>query len=1010
MLLINMAFESVSAGNQPKTENPAQSVAKPAEVVKLPPERPEIQGFIRTAGGTGVELNRRNLPKTEKNDREKMKEEVKGQYETFLTRYLGTLISLQSKDATAFSQILASPDHIHDRELFALLTSVKEVGSGKSIREIDLEKVRSFLKKDSGMLITTKLLEHQTSLKMMALGLHAALIPEGQRTALAQPEFIRLGIDQGVLNRALTSPWMMEIINRLGGRTDRTAIFGQAIRNRWQQLMGLVGTGTAGYIAGSAIGGEPIVAAIGTAVGLGVPLAAHTINELFRSGVSLDIRQCQATLSAASAGEAAYIKAMLGVDTWDLVNNPATGRVELRPGQIRETGSIERLREEVLSGIFSRLEFYQSYTGIPMEQLDALPEQFLYAMTDLQPERVDDDLSRDIIERFKAFGNPDPNIAVNLTRFRQARAEVICRYVRQFAQENSDEFTSKGETASARRTAATRVIEGKINARKDTAESTRRTAEAAKRKTELTAKKDEVTTKQKTYEAWKNKQEEQRKAVEQATDLVAQLRKEFSTLLDLSPDLTNINAIFTEINTLLYDPANPDNGYRQKLSETKLNKQEMITQNLNKLYQARFDQINTLSPDAQRSVNVVDITADIIKTANATAEATYDIQIEELQKKVDRLTALKESLEKAQKAYSTCTTEITKAESEIINTAPKDLVETVAAYNQIIAAAGATVNTDQLRQFTVEQLIPFLIALPYNQPNGTVEQQAALRQLVIRAKTEMKAKDIETYETSPVDQIAAYDRVINSAGAVITANDLLTRTTEQLDIVLTQPPYNMVDETVRKQALQYAQIEARKRLRIRYEVSLGEQAKDLDERIKVTDSQINNKDVQKTIEAESARLKVTKDIMARQGQVFTLASLVTADSGRYFDTTAIGAADTTLTATERAQYNSAQLPRGYLELMNGFFNYQFASEADVSRNPDYGDRDKYFQTLLATLPPDKLAEILDKSLNLAISSPTINGVLTAIRVRIGAGVTSSLELQQAFRDVINKLRDEAVVI
>lgn len=92
-------------------------------------------------------------------------------------------------------------------------------------------------------------------------------------------------------------------------------------------------------------------------------------------------------------------------------------------------------------------------------------------------------------------------------------------------------------------------------------------------------------------------------------------------------------------------------------------------------------------------------------------------------------------------------------------------------------------------------------------------------------------------------------------------------------------------------------------------------------------------------------------------------------------------------------------PKGYFELMNLMFDYQNRS-----------DREDYFKKISRVVTPDKLASLIENSLNLGLGGANIYGVIDEVRDRIALGTVGTQELRRMVWNTANQMYDEAIVM
>jgi hypothetical protein len=326
------------------------------------------------------------------------------------------------------------------------------------------------------------------------------------------------------------------------------------------------------------------------------------------------------------------------------------------------------------------------------------------------------------------------------------------------------------------------------------------------------------------------------------------------------------------------------------------------------------------------------------------------------------------------------------------------------AYDIIIKRpqnAPGTIDLATLQNASIDQLITAVNAVnsPYQSliPANILQNPAELRQFLLQAKAETAAQAVETYDISPAQQLTDYQNfLVANPNGPLNLDTLLTMSNAQIDQILTSsgPYQNLLGQRPAREVRESLQAEARKRLRIRSRMLIEAQTADIDAQIAVQDRIINQ-----NFTEQIQILSKTKKMAERQGKIFYSVNEIFARPTEILSSTLIDNQDQTYTASER----KANIPQGYVELMNIFFGYQ--QEVDK--------RDADFAEIMRILPPDKLAALLNQHchLNLRQGQIDIKGALDALQDRITGTPNqprlSKIELQQGFAAIINQLVAQA---
>lgn len=318
------------------------------------------------------------------------KSELKTRYTSFLTNHLSSLVKvLNESNPDDVAQFLRSGEHQHDRLLLNLLANqIEETGlKGATHWEVDAKKIEAFLNKPKGegIRITTQVLEQDMAIKQAALAYFLTLFPPGERIAFQKGAAVRLGIQQGKFNYLghKLADWLNVPYDRTGLRPDPNALkFPSTTNTRMRRFhvlgaLGIISTG-AGVAGFAATGGNPLGY---LAASQGVNIAYLLGRSAFSGGVELRQDQRAGALNVLLTNEVEkrYVKEMFNVDisNFALQGNKVVDRRVVEPNYQPKMLGGEAVLESLLGEMHTRELFYQTL-GVPAEKIDALPEQFLY--------------------------------------------------------------------------------------------------------------------------------------------------------------------------------------------------------------------------------------------------------------------------------------------------------------------------------------------------------------------------------------------------------------------------------------------------------------------------------------------------------------------------------------------------------------------------------------------------------------------------------------------------------
>lgn len=918
------------------------AVAQPAKPAPVEGVRFRRNLFVE-GQNTGLNIDKAGRPvtgeKAKDNEWISQSDALRNQYRRFLGDYIQRLTEIQKQNPT----VLTGKEHGADRNLMALLAGADQDATDK--------KIQAFLNKPEGWMIATQVMEQQTAYKMFALGLIEASKPLGERKGIIDETHIHLDIGQSRINR-----WWHN-------KTD--------------------------------------------GLGSGIMDAVRDVNPL-RGGLIIDIKQSADVLLSIqnannSAAEKAYLREMYGIDI-DHYKIAPKGEISVNPYS-ESTVSPSQLQTEVVQALYARRDFYASL-GIPDNVLDAMPEQYLFRYSDesrnwydprkrtdnvtFGPEQTGAKWQRRIAEAFKQnnggivdtlqrpvsspdflkkaqnAGNLNPggdkiDYSASLQHYREARAQVMTEMIQEYM---------KREMINANPDRPLTTIKEKINARTgDGAEVKKRREVHEKKKTRYEAYKGLVSGDRGKVEAYRKAADSLRKAREAASRegyattaaIDTAIQGKYKELRDrtagsgsVAEERDNIKkAIETEIDTRRKAA---EAGFTAKTSDQeKDSKSKSIRDSVQQLYKGDLDAL----AERERKINE---------------------EIAKLQGLKDAITGGEAQL---------------KDTEDVVTETNKVMDAMSSSFDTLTSATGLNIADADLRTKTVDEIMDLIHQK--NKANAALgwpesgDAKEANRLLVIRAMNEARAKGVETARANNAtldgDLKAVKLFVSENELRVLTKDDLIKKITSNTASGWSTPP-----TAAELAQLTNAIAEAQNRLDLRFG-----NTKDLldafDKQIEAAQDALEGV----SLKDEVDRLTMTRELMERQSEVFSRSTEITLDPGKFTDTGPVQPTDSTLSESERKVYSgTAQYPKGYLEMMNLFFDYR-----------ERPDRNDYFQKIVTALPPSKLTEILVAG---GLQGTDINSVLTDLKNKMASGELGPLNLQQLTKGVINRLRDEALAM
>ncbi len=898
-----------------------------------------------------------------------------------LDQYMDNLARVQEKNPA----LLDIPGHEEERQAWILM--------GDENADVRAAKIADFLGSTNGLKFADGLLQQLGSRKLQVVGAYATTNRPGERDDVVDPGVYRQGKDQG-----------QGAANRAWHGTLRPKLHEIGPEEHLGKFRAVVGTLAGSAMAGADIGGKAdglrgfvVGGGVGFAAGVAGLVGGNETGKLFRTGKTLEIKRSVDALAAlqTNADEVEYFKIMYNIDLTKFNVDVANQTVE--PNGDKQY--VSRLRDEGLQALELRRDLYKDL-GVPEDRLDTMPELNLFENTTLGGfEQSSSLVGKDIIDAYYE-GGYDPaahTLAENQDRMTKARSKVMTKYAKENIRNEADIKTrSKDRPVATLRTRlseyngdASRVLE-------------RRMKQENERRQTLAGERDG---RQAELDRFKASDE----ALKTLKETVDKLEKPPYGLTTIPPNPTSgqVNAAvtveITTINTSLRDrTATPNTGKEVELETAKNNyNRELEAERTRRLAATRaaLGPSDKLTPDIQN---------DIKQEAADHANSVYGDEIRRLEEEIAELKSKREGLQGLDDTFRDTTKTFEEAQRELLVQAPKELVATRLSYETLRRTTGATITDALLESQTVDQLIIMAVAPPYSFPNSTPDEKAALRKMIIQAKSELKARREEIVDPSPRDQRLALAEIV--AGLRITLDDLLNTKSdaELIHILSTDAAYAVLRARLARRGsdvraeLALAKPEAARMLRNRYRAGLEEGIKDDDKQIEAIDTKA--KDLAPTLSAEKVQLQLSLDMIERQESLFIASQEITHEAAARDKVTNLAryaAADRAiLSQSEQDLVDKKHPPKGYFELMDLFFDYRSRSD----RN-----RSEYFSQISTVLPPDKLARLLNQSLNLGVRN-SLPAVFTEMNTRIERGTLDRRHLRVGFAAIMDRLQEEALAL
>jgi hypothetical protein len=902
---------------------------------------------------------------------------------TQLNQYMDNLANVYEKNPG----LLDIPGHEHERQAWQLL--------GNADHDVRGAKIADFLGSTSGLKFADGLLQDLGSRKLQAAGVYATTNEPGERDDVVEPGVYRQGKDQG-----------QGAANRAWHGTIRPKLHEIGPEEHLGKFRAVVGTLAGSAMAGADIGGRTdglrgfvIGGGVGFAAGVAGLVGGNETGKLFRTGKTLETKRSVDALAAlqANADEVAYYKIMYGIDLMGFDVNVADQTIRVAANADRQ--NITRMRDEGLQALELRRDLYKDL-GVPEDRLDTTPELNLFESATLGGfEQSSSRVGRDILDAYYEGGVWDPavhTLAENQDRMTKARSQVMTKLASEYIRNEQDVKNRSKD----RPVATMRAKLGEYGG-DDPAVMARRLKKENERKDKLTTEK---TAREAELSQFKKSDEDGETLQKTAEEL---RQPPYSLPIPANPTSVDVNTIvngqLTILNDSLRNRATPPTGLRVDLQTAQRDYNAELAAERRRLTtdaRAGMGTKDTLSEETKRNIE---------KEAADHATFLHGADIERLTQEIAEVEKTIVDLKKLEETYRDTSKGLAEKQRELLVNAPKELVATHRSYDTLRRTAGATITDVLLESQTVDQLITMATVPPYSLPNGTPAEQAALRKMIIQAKSELKGRREEIVNPSPRDQKRAITEIALRTGLPITVDDLLTKPdAELIHLLSTNAAYAGLRAGIAargsdiRSELALAKAEAAKRLRNRYRAELEEGIKDDEKQIEAIDTKA--KDLTPTLNAEKVQIQTSLDMIDRQESLYIAAEKITHDVDMRDKITNLSTYKTAdkaiLSQSEQDLVDKKRVPRGYFELMDIFFDYRTRTD----RN-----RSEYFSQISTVLPPDKLARLLNQSLGLGVRN-SLPAVLTAMNTRIEAGTLDRKHLRIGFNAITDRLQEEALAL
>ncbi len=847
--------------------------------------------------------------------------------------------------------ILDDPRFAYDKQLLELFSSTSPDST------IDNTKLEAFMKRPEGWKIASMVIDQQVLFKQFALGAQIESLPKNIRSdTLTQIQNIYLDKNRGKLNK----------------------FFKEKLQLRKRDGTGLMDDGAMLHLM--------------------TPDTAYIRNMFL--------------LAEHDANLAEYITATTGLDPRAFQNGP--DGLMRKPNWI-DTSSrdVNELGLELLANYQLKDRFLDEL-GVPTDVRDASYVSSLVQRVDGRSPKVNLRYQKDIMDALDPNsggirtipGRATPDLQGNMNRFIEAQSKVAQDYLKAYMERGKDPNEDDRKAVEALQAEARPVISvlnEKIQARAEGGEVQRRKKqELEQENTALESEKSTIVSELERFIPLEDQRKDQQ-------ETITRLEKPPFNLTGLTPDMLPSD-LKTIIDSEILNLKNQlQNGTKTGIEDEYLKIQKEFDDVYNAEYRTRMTAEKAVTKKGEVSEAR---TEELMQQALRIARQTHGYELDQKKQLYDAIMSEIRGLEEQYNTYRQNDENIQQAEKEIRGRAPKELELMRSELDFYKAAPGATIDENNLRTLTVEELIDLAKDPPYNEPYSTSEERQNLRNKVLRAKTESFAIQTETVDPD-------YENIVG-VGKPMTPEDLLRKSRSELIALITANYGGLITGGVTAvDLLEKATAATHKKLLSRYRISLREREKYIDERIASNNKAIENIDLQ----PETNKLKVTQDALRRYGYIMEKAGLIASNDAvrdKLTDTTAVDPADMTYTEEEKrvVAAHGVDAPKGYFELLNLFF-------ADAEKQGDTGDstetekkaitgymqsadRDAYFTKISEVMPPDKLRDLLGEGLG--TTPATLADALTEMRARIAAGTLDQAGLRKIFTTITDRMQAEAIAL
>ena len=867
---------------------------------------------------THHELSRKRMKRKEGTEPENvtLNPELIKQYSNFMETYVSRLQELQKTHELVLNQ----PGLRHERTLMQMLSK-----NGSP----DKEAIERFVKTHQGMAVATQVLEDQTALMIFGLGLDMNARYGGHGSS-------HTDFEQPMPGSTLVNLGRSGIMRERAGRLAH--MFGTDVMGRYGGSASIAtGAATGAYLANadvagfiSAVGGAMTPTMIGALIGGGA--GAAVARRFFRPNGDVDLTACPDGLNAIKGSPELtdYVRIMTKVNPNDF---DVVGNQVVSTGGITTTQNIEHVRRTIIQNLHTRSAFYEAI-GYPGTRRGESFEQ-LMTRPNMEGQRQWMTKWNQRMVELTVGGMPP---ATTTEDYMNARRTVLAEYIQDYrdkilggpVREGSVTNIDKQLAEIAKRKAKIVETQGK------------RVTRAGEDITFVDGVKQELYGKKPEIEGQLTRDQAQKElddARKKLTDLRPGLVSADVESLYVAPLLTRSAAIDTEIADLI-------SVLQQEQNEVRLG----VDSAGNPKDLSRYTKtIPSGKTTAQVPMDLKEI-YETIQTDHDNALARFKEEKADINQRISEARTIVKEIDKKDKQF----TDLGGKEFSPLVQRSREMLQTITGFGTppitVAELANSTISIDTLLQRINKAHRATHTGLPNEPWSEADNDRPEVRQRLLQARLEARVQVAAEFYM-PTHEMSM--RLILGAGRVgevhiqeaeIASMDVATLTARLQSLHNSNPAIFTIDwahypSVDIQRAIDAAKLRAEFRKSELDHMAAGLKGvqKDAQSRVDVAMDP-----------AETKQLEIMKDLVTRQGEIFSHLTSGEAALRDLLESTDSVRADLDLNDSEKRLVRpTAHIPRGYFRTLDMLFDHK--SKADNG---------EYFRTIQSVLSPARLTTII----------------------------------------------------